>query len=136
MIPVGRPGAKLPHSEHPGSTFTTDRLRTGILHLHFAHGYSSCGLGGKSYGVIPSVLPLIAMKSVTISAKIPVSLKRKLERQKVRISEVVRAALEREVLRAEENILAERLDEIRSRIHEKLTREDILLAVRASRRDR
>jgi len=76
------------------------------------------------------------MKSVTISAKIPVSLKRKLERQKVRISEVVRAALEREVLRAEENILAERLDEIRSRIHEKLTREDILLAVRASRRDR
>jgi hypothetical protein len=76
------------------------------------------------------------MKSVTISAKIPFSLKRKLERYKIMVSEVVRSALEREVTKAEASDLTKRLDYISAKLSPKLNREDIVLAVRASRRER
>ncbi len=76
------------------------------------------------------------MKSVTISAKIPPPLKRKIDRYRIMVSEVVRHALEREVLRAEANDLAKRLDEISSLLSSKLKAEDVVLAVRATRRER
>jgi len=76
------------------------------------------------------------MKSITISAKIPPALKRKLEHYKIKVSEVVRSALEQEVLRAEERALASRLEEISSQLSGKLRPEDLVLAVRASRRER
>jgi hypothetical protein len=76
------------------------------------------------------------MKSVTISAKIPPALKRKLERHRIRVSEVVRVALEQEVSRAEERTLGSRLEEVSSQLSRKLRPEDIVLAVRASRRER
>jgi len=76
------------------------------------------------------------MGSVTISAKIPLSLKRKLARYRIIVSEVVRGALEREVLKAEADDLARRLDEISSKLQDRLTPSDVALAVRASRRER
>ena len=76
------------------------------------------------------------MKSVTVSAKIPAPLKRKLGRYKIIVSEVVRGALEHEVMRAEQRDLARRLDEIHARLSAKLTREDVAAAVRASRQER
>ena len=76
------------------------------------------------------------MKSVTISAKIPAPLKRKIERYRIIVSEVVRSALEREVLRAEANDLTQRLDQISSHLSSKLKPEDVVLAVRASRQER
>jgi hypothetical protein len=76
------------------------------------------------------------LKSVTITAKIPTTLKRKLERYKIAVSKVVRSALEIEVTRAEANDLATRLDKISSALSEKLSPEDITLAVRASRGER
>jgi hypothetical protein len=76
------------------------------------------------------------VKSVTITAKIPTTLKRKLERYKIAVSKVVRGALESEVMRAEANDLATRLDKVSSELSGKLSPEDITLAVRASRRER
>jgi hypothetical protein len=67
------------------------------------------------------------MKSVTISAKVPAALKRKLERYGIKVSEVVRGALEEEVLRAEEDGLRPRLEKIRAQLSEKLKREDIVM---------
>ncbi len=76
------------------------------------------------------------MKSVTISAKVPAALKRKLERYRIKVSEVVRGALEQEVLKAEEHALTPKLEKIRSQLSGKLKREDFVMAVRASRRER
>jgi len=76
------------------------------------------------------------MTSATVSAKIPPALKRKLERYKIRVSEVVRVALEQEVSRAEERNLESRLEHISSQLSKKLRPNDIVLAVRASRRER
>lgn len=76
------------------------------------------------------------LKSATISAKIPTELKRKIDRYRIRVSEVVRSALEREVLRAEDENLAKRLDEISSQLSSKLKAEDVAVAIRASRRER
>jgi hypothetical protein len=52
------------------------------------------------------------------------------------VSEVVRSALEREVRRVEENDLAKRLDEIRAELSGKLRSQDVVAAVKASRRER
>jgi hypothetical protein len=76
------------------------------------------------------------LKAVTISAKVPTSLKRKLERYRIVVSEVVRTALEREVMKAEHNDLARRLDEVAARLSAKLKPDDVVAAVRSSRRER
>ena len=76
------------------------------------------------------------MKSATVSAKIPLSLKRKLKRYRISVSEVVRSALEHEIMKREQDSLAIRLDEVRAKLSAKLDREDIAAAVRASRLDR
>ncbi len=54
------------------------------------------------------------MRSVTISAKVPAALKRKLERYRIKVSQVVRSALEQEVLRVEERPLTSKLEETSS----------------------
>ncbi len=76
------------------------------------------------------------MKSVTISAKVPASLKRKLERYRIVVSEVVRTALEREVMKVEHNDLAGRLDDIAAKLSGRLKPDDVVAAVRSSRRER
>lgn len=73
---------------------------------------------------------------MTISAKVPAPLKRKLERYRIVVSEVVRTALEREVMKAEHNDLARRLDEIAAKLSTKLKPDDVVAAVRSSRRER
>ena len=50
---------------------------------------------------------------VTVSAKIPVELKRELEELGVRVSEVIRRALEEEVRRRRMERLLEELEEVR-----------------------
>jgi len=50
---------------------------------------------------------------VTVSAKIPVELKRELEELGVRVSEVIRRALEKEVRRRRMERLLEELEEVR-----------------------
>ncbi len=90
----------------------------------------------KDLTVIPHVIPSELMKSVTVSAKIPAPLKRRIARYRIVVSEVVRSALEREVLRAEANDLAKRLDQVSSQLSSKLKPEDVVLAVRAGRRER
>jgi hypothetical protein len=86
--------------------------------------------------VIPSYYHSALLKSATVSAKIPLSLKRKLERYRVSVSRVVRTALEREIMRMEEDDLARRLDEIRVKLSGKLTSEDVAAAVRRGRVER
>lgn len=76
------------------------------------------------------------MRSATISAKVPAALKRKLERYRIKVSQVVRVALEQEVLKAQEHALTPRLEQIKSQLSRKLNREDIVMAVRSSRQER
>ncbi len=76
------------------------------------------------------------MKSATISAKIPLPLKRKIQRYRIVVSEVVRTALEREALRAEASDLSQRLDQISSKLSSKLKPAEVVVALGASRRER
>jgi hypothetical protein len=76
------------------------------------------------------------MKSVTISVKVPAALKRKLGRYRIKVSEVVRGALEQEVLKAEERAIGPRLEKVSSQLSKKLSREDIVMAVRAGREEK
>ena len=76
------------------------------------------------------------MKPVTVSAKIPKDLREKLERHGVKVSEVVRRALEEEVRVLESRMLMKRLDEISDEIRGKISTEDVTKAVRAGREGR
>ena len=76
------------------------------------------------------------MKPVTVSAKIPKDLREKLEKHGVKVSEVVRRALEEEVCALESRMLMKRLDEISVEIKGKISTEDVTKAVRASREGR
>jgi post-segregation antitoxin (ccd killing protein) len=73
---------------------------------------------------------------VTISAKIPKSLREKLKKYGVRISDVVRCALEEEVLKREEEKLRETLDEICAKVGRKISEEDVVSTIRAAKRER
>jgi post-segregation antitoxin (ccd killing protein) len=69
----------------------------------------------------------------TVTAKIPRELKQKLKERGINISEVIRRALEQEIAAREERELREMLDEIRANVGERLSEEDVVRAVRASR---
>jgi post-segregation antitoxin (ccd killing protein) len=69
----------------------------------------------------------------TVTAKIPRELKQKLKERGINISEVIRRALEQEIAAREERELREMLDEIRANLGERLSEEDVVRAVRASR---
>jgi len=74
-------------------------------------------------------------KLVTISVKVPVELKEKLERYRIRVSEVVRRALELEVRKAELKELESEISKI-APILRKVPPENILEDIRSSRRER
>ncbi|MBI2185476.1 MAG: hypothetical protein HYU39_11040 [Thaumarchaeota archaeon] len=76
------------------------------------------------------------MRSSTVSAKVSQELKRKLRQRQVNISRVIRQALEQEVLKAEEEELRIKLEEIRRGLGSKISKEDTVAAVRASREGR
>jgi post-segregation antitoxin (ccd killing protein) len=72
---------------------------------------------------------------VTVSAKIPVELKKKLTKLGVNVSELTREALEKEVERLERERLRSLAEEA-SKILQKVPVEEIVDAVRASRESR
>ena len=69
----------------------------------------------------------------TVTAKIPKELKQKLKERGINISEVIRRALEEEIMAREERELREMLDEIHADLGERLSEEDVVRAVRATR---
>lgn len=76
------------------------------------------------------------MEMTTISAKIPRSLKRKLEKYRLGISRIVRCALEEEVLKIEQSNLEAKLDDICVRLAGKVSPREVVAAVRSSREER
>jgi hypothetical protein len=76
------------------------------------------------------------MKSITISAKIPRELREKLTKHGVKISEIVRRALEEEVRTRENKLLMERLDVVAVKVGGKISGRDVVRAIRASREGR
>lgn len=76
------------------------------------------------------------MTTVTVSAKVPKELKRKIDEHRIRVSEIVRNALEKEVVAAEERRLKEKLRKVSERLRGKLSEKDIVAAVRSSREER
>jgi len=72
---------------------------------------------------------------VTVTAKIPAELKKKLTKLGVNVSELTREALQREVERLERD-RRRRLAEEASKILQKVPAEEIVEAVRASRENR
>ena len=73
------------------------------------------------------------MSSVTVSAKIPKSLKKRLDDYGIKVSEVVRRALDYEVKKAEESQLAEKLEKISGQLRGKISEKDVVKTVRAIR---
>jgi post-segregation antitoxin (ccd killing protein) len=69
----------------------------------------------------------------TVTAKIPKELKQKLKERGIKISEVIRRALEEEIAAREERELREMLDQIHTDLGDRLSEEDVVRAVRASR---
>jgi post-segregation antitoxin (ccd killing protein) len=72
---------------------------------------------------------------VTVTAKIPAELKKKLTKLGVNVSELTREALQREVERLERERLRNLAEEA-SKILQKVPAEEIVEAVRASRENR
>jgi post-segregation antitoxin (ccd killing protein) len=76
------------------------------------------------------------MKSATVSAKIPRDLREKLRKHGLKVTEIVRRALEEEVAKAEERELRAELDEVSRSFKGRISEKDVILAVRASREGR
>ncbi len=74
--------------------------------------------------------------SATVSAKIPKALKELLARYGVRVSEVVRSALEEEVLKREEMELRDALRTLSRSLKGKISPRDVVTAVRSTREER
>ncbi len=74
--------------------------------------------------------------SVVISAKVPKELKQKAKRYKLKIGKLVRKSLEKEVRRIEREKLSKDLDELSRTLKGRLTKGDIVKAVRSSRDER
>lgn len=74
--------------------------------------------------------------STVISAKVPKKLKEKAKRYGLKIGEVVRKALEEEVKKVEEERLSKEFEELSHSLKGRITKEDIVKAVRSSRDER
>ena len=74
--------------------------------------------------------------STVISAKVPKDLRLRAKRYGVKIGEVVRRALEEEVRKIEQERLSRNLDELSVMLRDRLTKDDIVRAVRSSRDER
>jgi len=76
------------------------------------------------------------MKPATVSAKISEDLREKLRKYGVKVSYVIERALEEEVAGIEERELKAKLDKVSSDLKGKVSEEDVVVAVRASREGR
>ncbi len=74
-------------------------------------------------------------KKVTISVRIPKELKQKIEEHGIRVSEVVRRALEEEIKRKELEKAAEAAEEL-GKIFSKIPEQEIVRLIREYRRSR
>jgi post-segregation antitoxin (ccd killing protein) len=74
--------------------------------------------------------------SSAISAKVPRKLKEKARRYGLKISEIVRKALEEEVKKVEEKKLSKDLEELSSSLKGRITKDDVVKAIRSSRDER
>lgn len=74
--------------------------------------------------------------STVVSAKVPEELKRKADKYGIKVSKLVRDALEEKVRAIESQALSLHLDEIQSKIGSKVKRQDIIKAARESRDER
>lgn len=72
----------------------------------------------------------------TISAKIPEELREKIREYGIEVSKTIRRALESEVFAHEENKLKKRLEKISPSIRTKITKSDVVSAIRAGREGR
>jgi len=76
------------------------------------------------------------MSTTTVSAKIPKKLRERLREKNVDVSSVVRNALEKELARCEEEELKQRLDVVSKSLAGKISKSDVVKAVRSSRDER
>ena len=74
--------------------------------------------------------------SVVVSAKVPRELRERARRYGISISKLVRRTLEAEVAKAEEEKLRSALDEVSHKLKGRVTKEDLVRAVRESREGR
>jgi post-segregation antitoxin (ccd killing protein) len=74
--------------------------------------------------------------SSAISAKVPRKLKEKAKRYGLKISGIVRKALEEEVKKVEEKKLSKDLEELSSSLKGRITKDDVVKAIRSSRDER
>jgi len=74
--------------------------------------------------------------SVVVSAKVPKELRERARRYGISISKVVRRTLEAEVAKAEEEKLRTALDEVSHKLKRRVSKEDLVRAVRESREGR
>jgi antitoxin CcdA len=76
------------------------------------------------------------MSTTTVSAKISKKLRERLREKDVNVSSVVRSALEKELARREEEDLKQRLDSLSKSLTRKISKQDVVSAVRSSRDER
>ena len=76
------------------------------------------------------------MKSSTVSAKIPSKLREKLRKYDVNVSTTVRKTLAEELSRRETDELKTSLEKVRSTLGRKITRKNVVDAIRSSRDER
>jgi hypothetical protein len=74
--------------------------------------------------------------SKVISAKIPEELKKKADKYGIKIGKLVREALEAKVSSIENQMLSSKLGEISNKIGPKITKNDVVKAIRSSRDER
>ncbi|HJT09687.1 MAG TPA: hypothetical protein VJ771_02780 [Candidatus Nitrosotalea sp.] len=74
--------------------------------------------------------------TTVVSAKIPEELKKKVAMHHIKISRVVRKAIEEEVRKIEEESLSKSLDKIGSILRKNVSSNEIVKAVRSSRNER
>lgn len=79
---------------------------------------------------------VLSRMTTTVSAKIPDDLKREIEAEGVNISAVIREALEREVARRKRERLKADAEDLRRRLGGKVDVDDVVDAVRETRRER
>ncbi len=94
--------------------------------------------------VILTLLSVILIKyyakgntmTTVVSAKIPDELREKTKLHHIKISKVIRKALEEEVKKIEEDRLSKELDKLSHLLQRKITSKEITKAVRSSRNER
>jgi translation initiation factor IF-2 len=74
--------------------------------------------------------------STTVSAKIPRALRERLREKGVNVSSVVRKALEKELQMLEEAEIKGKLDSLKTSLVGKVSKNDVVKAVRSSRDER